>query len=163
MTASDLSPGSLAQLEAKLVADLAMVRRVRALLEEHQGLGSQGASTAAEALTAPAQVMEPPAPQKSESERLNEALEALPAGETFGTKDVRRALSKQGWQPKESRMRLIMNKLLRTGAIAVVTAGIGRGGSSYRRRLSAPAPEGSTLAPQDSAPSPAVSGQESSV
>ena len=36
MTAADLNPDALAKLEAKLMADLDMVRKVRALLTEHQ-------------------------------------------------------------------------------------------------------------------------------
>ena len=44
MTLSDLSPDALARLEAKLLADVEVVRRMRVLMEEHQGLlrGSAG-------------------------------------------------------------------------------------------------------------------------
>ncbi len=36
MTAADLNPDALARLEAKLMADLDLVQKVRALLKEHQ-------------------------------------------------------------------------------------------------------------------------------
>ena len=46
MTISDLSPDTLARLEAKLLADLEVVRKVMALLVEHRealGLGAGAA------------------------------------------------------------------------------------------------------------------------
>jgi hypothetical protein len=52
MTAADLTPDALAKLEAKLMADLDMVRKVRALLEEHQvgGGGMMAGLTGASAV-----------------------------------------------------------------------------------------------------------------
>ena len=43
MTLSDLSPDALARLEAKLLADVEVVHRMRVLMEEHQGLLRGGA------------------------------------------------------------------------------------------------------------------------
>ncbi|MBL9132381.1 MAG: hypothetical protein JNG86_14345, partial [Verrucomicrobiaceae bacterium] len=36
MTVSDISPEALARLEAKLLADLEVVRKMRVLVEEHR-------------------------------------------------------------------------------------------------------------------------------
>jgi hypothetical protein len=66
MTVSDLSPDALARLEAKLVADLEMVRKVRALLEEHRpradGQLRQPVTVSAAAMPATGAPVQAPAP-----------------------------------------------------------------------------------------------------
>jgi hypothetical protein len=77
MTAADLTPDALAKLEAKLVADLEMVRKVWALLEEHQ-LGGGGMAAAPSVATAkvvaPVPVFTPKAPERPREEVLKECL-----------------------------------------------------------------------------------------
>lgn len=159
MTIADLSPNALAQLEAKLVADLEMVRRVRALLEEHQGALSPVVAPMAVTAAQPVEVEQKP--HKSPEQCVAEALETL-IGDTFRSQDLRQALRKQRMNPDDGAMRLYLNRLLRAGSIVVVQAGVGRGGSTYRKQIpvsDAPAPSDSTVSP----PSPTVSPLQSTV
>ncbi len=133
MTMTDLNPDALAALEAKLVADLEMVRRVRALLLEHQGaLQPAPATTPPPAPAAPAIPALPPKPAKSEAERLTDALAALPS-DTFRAVDFRRVLRQEHWEPSSLALRGIFQRLIRTGRIEVAQPGQGRAGSLYRR------------------------------
>jgi hypothetical protein len=88
MTAADLTPDALAKLEAKLVADLEMVRKVRALLEEHQlGGGMAAAPSGATAkVVAPVPVFTPKAPERPREEVLKECL-AETAGRPFAPQE----------------------------------------------------------------------------
>ncbi len=173
MTVSDLTPDALARLEAKLEADLEMVRRVRALLEEHRGALGQGAG-AAPPVVAPAQV--PPAlviggvsPRKSTNERLAAALLEMPP-EGFRTDDLRRRARKQGVNPDDALLKTFLNQMLRQGKVRVLQVRKGRGGSTYISTIpKPPVGEGSSISAENGGPSPdsgpaaAVSGQVGSV
>ena len=133
MTISDLSPDALARLEAKLVADLEMVRKVRALLEEHRGmLGTPLTPAAPPAMAAAAPVAStaPVPPRRTLDEVLMESLLSLPeAGFTVG--DLKRRLRKSGCDPRDSSVKTFLNRMIRQGKVQVLEARTGRGGSTY--------------------------------
>jgi hypothetical protein len=133
-----------------LVADLDMVRRVRALLEEHCGALSLAAGPVA--APAPPPVVVEQKPRKTDEQRVAEALETL-SGDSFRSQDLRQALRKQSMSPSDGDMRRYLNGLLRKGSIAVAQAGVGRNGSTYRKLI----PASSTPLPPDSADSPPTS------
>jgi hypothetical protein len=142
MQFSDLSSEGLARLEAKLLADVEVVRRMRALLEEHRGVwekrlpgsgpaGAPGAEVPAAATLAPPV----PVPSKSLEELALECLLELPA-ETFVLEDLRGALrARRGTRPKDTALKSLMNRLGRTGKVVVEELRRGRGGSLYRCTL----------------------------
>jgi hypothetical protein len=134
MTVDDLSESALAELESKLVADLAMVRRVLALLREMRSGGPAAAN--------PPQVARVPVsnpnPSKSDAECIRDALLALP-GDTFRPDELRATMRNEGREPNSARMRIMLAKLVREGGIEVVELGRGRKGSLYRRLISPPA------------------------
>lgn len=142
MTISDLSPDALARLEAKLVADLEMVRKVRALLEEHRGmLGTPAAPVTPPAMgaAAPAAATAPVAPRKTFDEILMESLLSLPeTGFTIG--DLKRKLHKAGCDPRDSSVKTFLNRMIRQGKVQVLEARTGRGGSTYICSLPRPEP-----------------------
>jgi hypothetical protein len=146
MTVSDLSPGALARLEAKLVADLEMVRKVRALLEEHRPMlaptpAAVNVSAAAmPASGAPVQALAPAEKRKSHDEILLECLVQMPEG-GFAPQDFKRAV------------KTFLNRMIRQGKVVIAEARTGRNGSLYRCTLPRPAP---AEPPPASADSPAV-------
>lgn len=141
MTAADLTPDALAKLEAKLMADLDMVRKVRALLTEHQ-LGSAGATTAPPgvpvAVPAPAPILTPKAPERPREEVLKECLAAT-AGRPFAPQDFKdrvKALTKQ-W-PGDKEVKTFLSRMIRQGCAVVHEVRRGRPGNLYRSLLPVP-------------------------
>lgn len=157
MTVSDLSPDALARLEAKLVADLEMVRKVRALLEEHRPLltAAPAAVTAAPASApAPVQAVTPPEQRKSSEEIYLDCLARMPEG-GFTPQEFKRAVYKVTRNfPDAARVKTFLNRMIRQGKAVIVEARTGRNGSLYRSTLPRPAPAEN---PPASAGSPAVS------
>src|SRR5688572_26927151 len=93
MTLSDLSPDALAKLEAKLLADVEVVRRMRVLMEEHQGLlrgsasgpavsapavAASGAAASGGTRSAPVTPEVPAVPRKSFEGRGWECVQGMP-------------------------------------------------------------------------------------
>ncbi len=163
MTVSDLSPDALARLEAKLVADLEMVRKVRALLEEHHlVLGAVAGSLALLAPTLgaaspslPESVpLEPPVPRKSLDVVAFECLPAMPeAG--FRLEDLRRAVGKVIHNyPDGPVIKTFINRMIRKGSVIVLESRAGRNGSIYRCTLPKPV---STEKAEESAEKPPAS------
>ncbi len=157
MTVADLSPDALAKLEAKLVADLDMVRKVRALLEEHQAtLGT---------VTAPIPPVEvPPAPvfpsakatvsatpQRSYEDILMDCLIAT-AGQPFAPQDFKQAVYQVLRNyPNDSSVKTFFNQMIRKGKLVVHQFRKGRPGSLYRSLIPPPAaPENSPDLPEES-------------
>ena len=141
MTVSDLSPDALARLEAKLIADLEMVRRVRALLEEHRsGLGPVAGQGSA---VVPMPAAESPVavaaePRKTLEEALMEGLHTMPES-GFRPEDLRRAVGKiLRNYPRGPVIKSFLNRLMRKGSVIVVEKRSGRAGSSYRSTLPKP-------------------------
>lgn len=141
MTVSDLSPDALARLEAKLISDLEMVRKVRALLEEHRpGLGPVAGTGI---VAVPIQAVESPAaadaaPRKTLEEALMEGLHAMPES-GFRPEDLRRAVGKiLRNHPRGPVIKSFMNRMMRKGSVVVVEKRSGRAGSSYRSTLPKP-------------------------
>jgi hypothetical protein len=141
MTVSDLSPDALARLEAKLISDLEMVRRVRALLEEHRsGLGPVAGQGSA---AVPMPAAESPAavdaePRKTLEEALMESLHAMPES-GFRPEDLRRAVGKiLRNHPRGPLIKSFINRMMRKGSVVVVEKRSGRSGSSYRSTLPKP-------------------------
>lgn len=142
MTAADLNPDALAKLEAKLLADLEMVRRVRALLEEHQ-MGGVAASPA----PPPAPSAVPPAPrldfsakppERPREEVLKECLAAT-AGRPFAPQDFKdrvKALTHQ--LPGDKEVKSFLNRMIRQGSLVVHQERKGRPGHLYRSLLPPP-------------------------
>lgn len=157
MTVSDLSPDALARLEAKLVADLEMVRKVRALLEEHRPLlaTTPAAVSAAPAPASGAPVQTPAQAEKRKShdEILLECLVQMPEG-GFAPQDFKRAVYKVTHNfPDGSTVKTFLNRMIRQGKVVIAEARTGRNGSLYRCTLPRPAP---AETPPASADSPAV-------
>jgi hypothetical protein len=159
MTVSDLSPGALARLEAKLVADLEMVRKVRALLEEHRPMlaptpAAVNVSAAAmPASGAPVQALAPAEKRKSHDEILLECLVQMPEG-GFAPQDFKRAVYKVTRNfPDAGTVKTFLNRMIRQGKVVIAEARTGRNGSLYRCTLPRPAP---AEPPPASADSPAV-------
>jgi hypothetical protein len=145
MTVADLSPDALAKLEAKLVADLDMVRKVRALLEEHQT--TLGTLTAAlppvETVPSPAVLPTKPTvsatPQRDYDEILMDCLIAT-AGQPFAPQDFKQAVYQvTRYQPKDSSVKTFFNQMIRQGKLVVHQFRKGRPGSLYRSLIPPPA------------------------
>ena len=137
MTAADLTPDALAKLEAKLVADLEMVRKVRALLEEHQ-LGG-GLAAATPKVVAPVPGYTPKGPERPREEVLKECL-AETAGRPFAPADFAKGvkdLIKQ--RPGDKEVKTFLSRMIRQGCAVVHEVRRGRPGSLYRSLLPVPA------------------------
>ena len=177
MTVSDLSPDALARLEMKLMADLEIVRKVRALLEEHRavlGLETSPAvprpsgAGAEVSLPSPAAMPSQPAvptePRKSAEEIFTEGLVALPEG-GFTIKAFKQILRKMAdLTPKDSSVKTFLNRMIRKGQVVVLESRKGRGGSLYRCTLPRPKPADDLPAekvpPADPAPPPVESANQ---
>ena len=137
MQFSDFSSEGLARLEAKLLADVEVVRRMRVLLEEHRAVWEKrsptGGGPAGDPVAVPVAMPEPTGAKPLEESAL-ECLLALP-GETFVLEELRRALRKRGANPKEASLKTLMNRLVRSGRVVVEELRKGRGGSLYRCTL----------------------------
>lgn len=152
MNVSDLTPDALAKLEAKLLADLEVVRKVRALLEEHQRgqgtapvAGAQTASTpAAPAVAVPratdTAVTEPPAPAyvhvdtkptKTYAQWVLDGVRLTPP-EGFVLGELKSQLYKDKQGYGHGGVKQEVSRLIRAGRVMVVKEAIGRIGNTYR-------------------------------
>lgn len=151
MTAADLNPDALAKLEAKLMADLDLVRKVRALLEEHQMTpAGPGAAPAPIPVAPAAAVVEvalkvPPRPRE---ELLMESLAAM-AGRPFAPQDFRLKVKEltKAW-PGDKELKTFLNRMIRKGSVVVHEERQGRPGHLYRSLL--PAAEAAATADGES-------------
>jgi hypothetical protein len=140
MNAADLTPDALATLEAKLLADLEMVRRVRALLEEHQGRAAPAPVVPAVPVVAVPARSEPAAPGRPREEVLKECLAAT-AGRPFAPEGFRLQVKKQtGQRPGDTEIKTFLTRMLRQGSVVVHEMRKGRSGSLYRSLLPVPPP-----------------------
>jgi hypothetical protein len=156
MTLSDLNPDALAALEAKLVADLEMVRRVRALLEEHRiPIGAVVAPNSAPDAP-PVPPPTPPVTKKSFEVTFMECLQAMPP-EGFVLGDFKQRLRKAGSDPRDTTVKTMILRLIREGKVVVVKANPGRIGSTYRCTIPATSPDEKPEIAAEPAPAPAVS------
>ncbi len=153
MNASDLNPDMLARLEAKLLADLEMVRKVCALFKEH-GIGPSSAGAAPAPVptlggvsaptlapsTAPTPSPEallpgvgtPTTPRKSTEQWLMEVLAAMKP-EGFLTQDFKDLFHKLArYSPDDGTVKLFLVRQVRNGRVVVVERRTGRNGSLYR-------------------------------
>ncbi len=160
MTVADLSPDALAKLEAKLVADLDMVRKVRALLEEHQStLGTLTASLPPVEVSPPTSVLPAEAnvsatPQKPFEEVLLDCLIAT-GGRPFAPQDFKQAVQRVLKNaPQDSSVKSFFNQMIRQGKLVVHQFRKGRPGSLYRCLI--PLPVGPENPPALPAESPEV-------
>ncbi|MBL9130259.1 MAG: hypothetical protein JNG86_03615 [Verrucomicrobiaceae bacterium] len=143
MTVSDISPEALARLEAKLLADLEVVRKMRALVEEHRQPMSASAAPppAPAAVPAPAVPATPAPPRKTIEEAARECLAVL-GGKTFTQEELRRAMHKANkFYPDAAGEKQVLKRMIREGKVAVEERRTGRIGSLYRCTLPAPAAE----------------------
>ena len=129
MNLSQLTPDALAALEARLAADLEMVRRVRALVAEYaQRLPLAPATQPAPTPALPAEEMPPP---KSWEERLDEMFAQFGTGE-FTITDLKRVCQNRGIQIQEAAVKQLLQRRVRTGQVELVQKRLGRGGNLYR-------------------------------
>ncbi|MBL9133046.1 MAG: hypothetical protein JNG86_17685 [Verrucomicrobiaceae bacterium] len=141
MTAADLTPDALVKLEVKLLADLELVRKVRALLEEHQ-MGGVAVSTPAGAapavVSAAKPVFTPRPPERPREEVLKECLTAT-AGRPFAPQDLAQRIKEttKRW-PGEKEVKAFLARMIRQGATVVHEVRRGRPGSLYRSLLPVP-------------------------
>lgn len=149
MNLSDLTPDALAALEAKLERDLELVRRVRALLEEH--LGTPAASTAAitttVARTEPAAPPPPPPPPGPPPRQIDDVLaETLPTmpASGFRIEDLKTQCRKLTRVTVDSdSVKIFLKRMVRQGKVRILEVRSGRFGSLYAPHL-----------PPDPTPSP---------
>ena len=151
MNISDLSVEGLSQLEARLTADLEMVKRMKVLVAEYQkrdrmGLGAQAALSQAEAWVAPggpASAAGPashsgPLPQEqsqpNEDEIFLEALARMPAA-GFVLEDLSHAAYSPQRHFGKDTIKGWVKRMVRRGAIRVVERRTGRVGSIYASNL----------------------------
>lgn len=127
------------------MADLEMVRKVRALLTEHQ-LGTGGPAQAfpatASAMAAAVPVFTPKVPERPREEVLKECLAAT-GGSPFAPQDFRvqvKALTKQ--RPGDAEVKTFLNRMIRQGCAVVHEVRRGRPGSLYRSLLPVPEKKG---------------------
>ena len=156
MTLSDLNPDALAELEAKLARDLEMVRRVRALLIEHQSAAPSAPSPATTAAPPPTPAPPAPplprAPARPIEDVLQEALATLP-GQGFHMEDLKWACHRvTRVLPDTSTVKAFLKQAIRKGHVTLVDVRSGRRGSRYRHSLSRP---DSVETPPEDADSPA--------
>jgi len=139
MTAADLNPDALAKLEAKLMADLDMVRKVRALLTEHQ-LGTAIMPHVPTAMPVTAVPLVPRPPTRPREEVLKECLAAT-GGRPFAPQDfmIRIKDATKQW-PDNKEVKTFINRMIRQGCAVVHEVRKGRPGSLYRSLLPPPAP-----------------------
>jgi hypothetical protein len=146
MTAADLTPDALAKLEAKLMADLDMVRKVRALLEEHQlgGVVSTTPAGAAPAVVlAPGPIFTPKPPERPREEVLKECLAAT-AGRPFAPQNLAQRIKEATQQrPGDKEVKTFLSRMIRQGNAVVHEVRRGRPGNLYRSLL--PVPETSAV------------------
>ena len=127
MSINDLSPTALKELEAKLEADLVLVRKVLALLEDHARGTEKPTRLAAEPVAAP------PPPRYPHPEEDVPAVVAQMTG-TIRQQDVEEKLMEdRGVYFSAPEVRKVLNALVRRGVLAVVEARTGRSGSVYRK------------------------------
>ncbi|MBX7211668.1 MAG: hypothetical protein K1X78_25395 [Verrucomicrobiaceae bacterium] len=150
MNLSDLSVEGLTQLEARLAADLEMVKRVKALVVEYQNMGVSSAGVpgglvsatglvaqAAAAPGVPSAPATPASPLKPNEERLTEALATMSAA-GFILDNLRRATycAPHGCVDKDT-VKSWIKSMVRKGKVRVVETRTGRIGSLYAAVLPA--------------------------
>ena len=119
MDIADLTPAALTRLEEKLVRDLETVRRVKALLLEMGGT---------EVPVAPA-VPAAPVVEKDADTVVMDVIRGL--GKPFRMREVMAALP---WSFNRSRLRALLQRMLRSGEVVVLETSPGQVGSLYACR-----------------------------
>jgi hypothetical protein len=145
MTAADLTPDNLAILEAKLRADLDMVLKVRAVLEEHLGNSASILALPAPAIppvaSTPAPLRGPvsldqmpfPAPQaaKTVKTEVRAVVEALSGPFKIGA--VKSGLQKRYATFPDTSVRSVLMRMVQAGELKFVERGFGRAGSTFQK------------------------------
>lgn len=154
MNISDLSIEGLTQLEARLTADLEMVKRVKALVVEYQKMGVQGQTIptaqrlgsvsggGSRPLVAPegssnSGTLQRAARRQTEEELLMEGLAAMPAT-GFLLADMDRATRRPNWALSKDKIKSWVKSMVRQGKVRVVKVRPGRIGSLYAPNLPVP-------------------------
>ena len=123
------------------MADLDMVRKVRALLEEHQvgGGGMLAGLTGAPAVvSATRPVFTPGPPERPREEVLKECLAAT-AGRPFAPQDLAQRIKEATKQwPGDKEVKTFLNRMIRQGSAVVHEVRRGRPGNLYRSLLPVP-------------------------
>ena len=162
MKISELSVDALNQLEARLTADLEMVRRVKAVMLEYQQPGGGQAAVppmpgaaahpAVEASSEEASSPVPPRPKLEEV--LMDALRQMPV-QGFLQVELQKAARRQGGSLENEVIKKWVKRKIREGVIRVVESRTGRLGSRYAACLDRlelrPAPLETAQEPSDAA------------
>jgi hypothetical protein len=129
MELSDLTPAALARLEEKLVRDLEMVRRVKALLQE----------LAPGTAVVPEPVVEPPVPepQKDTETVVVDTIRGLE--KPFRLRDITAALP---WSIPRGLLRSILQRMVSRREVAILETSAGKTGNLYACRSRTPAESG---------------------
>lgn len=157
MVPNELSAASLDRIEQQLLADLDVVRRMKALLGR-QPLNLSGSApitappVAVEpAATPPLPVVPAPAPYvppprhpnldiKDVSVAVRQVIDTLSG--TFGIGDVKKQLEKQHYRTfGDSTIRAVLKSMHEKNELVQTARGIGRGGNKYAKPAAAPSPD----------------------
>ena len=131
MDISDLNPESLARLEAKLTAELDMVKKVRALLTEHfSGAASPASASTTPPVSPPAPLITTPRPPPPDVKVVVSEIIAEIGGE-FRMGDVKDRLWKRKLDFPDSSVRSVIMRMVQYGQISVAKREKGRRGSLY--------------------------------
>ena len=163
MAPNDLTAASLDRIEAQLLADLDVVRRMKVLLARHQPPATPAASStpvanptspAAEKAiapaastvtspstdTAPAYVPPPRHPNldiKDAAVAVRQIVATLEG--SFGIGEVKKQLAKQNYRTfGDSSLRSALQAMHEKGELVQTARGLGRGGNKYARPSAAP-------------------------
>lgn len=156
--APDVSAASLDQIEQQLLADLDVVRRMRALLGR-QPLNLSGSAPIAPPPVAAVPAAPPPLPPTSVpapepyvppprhpnfdiadvSVAVRQVIDTLSG--TFGIGDVKSQLGKQHYRTfGDSTIRAVLKSMHGKGELVQTARGMGRGGNKYAKPAPAPSP-----------------------
>lgn len=169
MAPTDLTAASLDRIEAQLLADLDVVRRMKDLLERHQPLMIPAAALSAlpsfaappaPSITADSPAAAAPAPASPEatapapyvppprhpnfdiadvSVAVRQVIDTLSG--TFGIGDVKSQLGKQHYRTfGDSTIRAVLKSMHEKNELVQTARGIGRGGNKYAKPAPAPSP-----------------------
>lgn len=160
MSPNDMTTASLDRIEAQLLADLDVVRRMKVLLARHQPPATSSTPVAAAAApaaewsiapatstvtspstdTAPAYVPPPRHPNldiKDAAVAVRQIVATLEGN--FGIGEVKKQLVKQSYRTfGDSSLRSALQSMHEKGELVQTARGLGRGGNKYARPSAAP-------------------------
>lgn len=160
MAPNDLTAASLDRIEAQLLADLDVVRRMKVLLARHQPPATPPSASLTSSAPAVAQVIAPavstvtspstdtapayvPPPRHPNLDIKDAAVAVRQIVATlegsFGIGEVKKQLAKQSYRTfGDSSLRSALQSMHEKGELVQTARGLGRGGNKYARPSTAP-------------------------